>query len=117
MRARLLRSYVPQYPQPIAFAAGDVVRLGARDSEWPAFAWVTTADGNAGWAPHAWLRPRDDGHAVALRDYIARELHDDAGQAVTLHHELGGWWWSERADGALGWLPGRDLERIDGTPP
>ena len=68
MRARAVRDYRTQYANPIRFACGDVVALGARDTEWPAFAWTTTADGNAGWAPVDWLQPRDDGHAVALRD-------------------------------------------------
>ncbi|MGE8289956.1 MAG: peptide-binding protein, partial [Stenotrophomonas sp.] len=24
-----------------------------------------------------------------------------------------GWWWSERADGAQGWLPARELELLE----
>lgn len=115
MRARLLCDYRSAYPHPIRFHAGQVVALGVRDEEWPAFAWVGTGDGNAGWAPHAWLRLLDDGHAEALRDYDARELDADAGESVLLHHEHGGWWWSERADGAQGWLPASDLELLQDT--
>jgi len=32
---------------------------------------------------------------------------------VKLHHEHGGWWWSERANGATGWLPARELELLE----
>lgn len=113
MRARLVRDYRTTFANPIGFAAGEVVRLGERDGEWPAFVWVETADGNAGWAPHGWLRPLGDGRAEALSDYSARELDADAGDIVLLHSELGGWWWAERADGAQGWLPARDLETLD----
>ena len=115
MRARLLGPHRSQYPDPVHFRRGEVVGLGARDEEWPAFAWVTCNEGRAGWAPVDWLQPLDASRARALRDYDARELDADDGDMVTLHHEHGGWWWSERADGALGWLPARNLELLDGT--
>lgn len=113
MRARLLCDHRSAYPVPIRFRAGQVVGLGVRDEEWPAFAWVRLDDGNAGWAPHAWLRPLGDGRAEALRDYDARELDAECGDTVTLHQEHGGWWWSERTDGACGWLPAADLELLE----
>ena len=115
-QARLLDDYRSTYPNPIHLHAGEQVGLGVRDEEWPAFAWVTTGDGHAGWAPVAWLRPLGDGRAEALRDYDARELDADMGDAVILHHEHGGWWWSERADGAQGWLPAADLELLEENP-
>ncbi len=110
-RARIVRDYRTQYANPIRFARGEVVTLGARDTEWPAFIWTTTIDGNAGWAPVDWLKPLDNGRAEALREYSAQELDADAGDAVTLLHELGGWWWCEHADGRSGWLPTEHLER------
>lgn len=113
MRARVTRDYRTQYPNPIGFAEGEVVQLGARDTEWPAFAWVTTADGNAGWAPGDWLEPLADGRARALRDYTARELDVGAGSAVTLLHALGGWWWCRRDDGHDGWVPDTHLAPHD----
>lgn len=111
IRARIVRDYRAQYPNPIRFAQGEIVTLGERDTEWPAFIWATTADGNAGWAPFDWLKPLHDGHAEALRDYSAQELDVDADGEVTLLHELGGWWWCERADGRCGWVPTEHLER------
>jgi mannose-6-phosphate isomerase-like protein (cupin superfamily) len=115
MRATLLRDVRTQYANPIGFRRGDVVRLGDRDSEWLAFAWTTTSDGNAGWAPVEWLRPLGDGTAEALRDYTARELDADADETVELTDELGGWWWSRNAEGREGWLPANAL-RIEPTP-
>ncbi|KUF32176.1 SH3 domain-containing protein, partial [Xanthomonas phaseoli] len=102
MRARLLCDHRAAYANPVRFQAGQQVGVGVRDEEWPAFAWVTTDSGRAGWAPLAWLRPLGDGRAEALRDYDARELDAHTGEDVLLHHEHGGWWWSERADGTLG---------------
>ena len=108
-RARVATDYRSQYPDPIRFAAGDVVALGERDTEWPAFVWAQTADGNAGWAPHDWLEPTDSGRAVALRSYSAQELDVASGDEVLLHHELGGWWWAERHDGRCGYVPATHL--------
>ncbi|ALN59659.1 SH3 domain-containing protein [Lysobacter enzymogenes] len=112
MRAVVLADYRSQYPDPIAFARGAVVRLGERDDEWPAFAWTTLHDGRAGWAPLRWLRPLGDGRAQALRDYDARELDVAAGQDLRLIDEHGGWWWAQRDDGAQGWVPARHLQTI-----
>jgi hypothetical protein len=72
--------------------------------------WTITADGNAGWAPFDWLTPLGDNRAEALRDYSAQELNVDAGDEVTLHHELGGWWWCEDANGRCGYVPAEHLE-------
>jgi Variant SH3 domain len=110
LRARVVRDYRTQYANPIRFAAGEIVTLGARDTEWPAFIWSITQDGNAGWAPVDWLTPLGDGRAEALRDYSAQELDVDASDDVVLHSELGGWWWCERMDGIRGWVPANCLE-------
>lgn len=113
MWAKLLGAYRSQYRNPLHLHTGQIVELGVRDEEWPAFAWVRTTDGSAGWAPIAWLRVLDDGRAEALRDYSACELDVESGERVKLHHEYGGWWWSERANGAQGWLPALDLELLE----
>jgi Variant SH3 domain len=112
MQAHVIRGYRAQYANPIRFARGDIVTLGERDTEWPAFIWTVTAiDGNAGWAPFDWLQPLGDGSAEALRDYTAQELDVAVGDEVTLLHELGGWWWCEHTDGRAGWVPTEHLEQ------
>ncbi len=115
MQAHALHGYRTQYANPIRFARGDVVTLGARDTEWSAFAWTTTADGNAGWAPTDWLQARDNGQVVALHDYCARELDVEAGDILTPLQELGGWWWCQHRDGRSGWLPADHLALINET--
>ncbi|KRG69571.1 SH3 domain-containing protein [Pseudoxanthomonas dokdonensis] len=115
MRVRAVRDYRSQYANPIRLARGEAVMVGERDTEWPAFAWTTTADGNAGWAPVDWLQTRDDGSAVALRDYSAQELDVQAGDTLAVARQLGGWYWCTRADGRSGWLPARDLQPINET--
>lgn len=110
MKARITHDYRTQYANPIRFAAGEIVTLGERDTEWPAFIWAITRDGNAGWAPFDWLKPLDGGRAEALRDYSAQELDVDQGDDVVLHSELGGWWWAQRRDGRCGYVPAEHLE-------
>jgi Variant SH3 domain len=110
-RTRVVRDYRTQYANPIRFAAGEIVTVAHRDTEWPAFIWTITSDGNAGWAPLDWLKPLGDGHAEALRDYSAQELDVDTGDEVVLHSELGGWWWCQRQNGRCGWVP---ADRLDG---
>src|SRR5690606_13099600 len=111
--ARLVRDYRCQYADPVRFARGETVTVGARDSEWPEFLWATDAAGRSGWVHERWL-DADHGTARATRDYSARELDARAGAEVRLIEQAGGWWWCENASGAQGWLPARDLEMPNG---
>lgn len=114
MKARLLRDYRSQYPDPIRFRAGECVVLGECDREWPEFLWATDAYGRSGWVHQRFLDAAT-GTATAIRDYIARELDADTGETVALIEEAGGWWWAQNTEGEQGWLPARDLhiERND----
>jgi SH3-like domain-containing protein len=107
--ARVVRDYRTQYPDPVRFAQGETVAVGARDTEWPEFVWATDAGGRSGWVHQRYL-DADRGTARATRDYSARELDASAGEQVRLIEEAGGWWWCESATGAQGWLPARDLD-------
>lgn len=117
MRARLLCDYRAAYANPIRFHAGQQVAIGVRDEEWPAFAWVNTGEGHAGWAPVAWLRPLGDGLAEALRDYDARELDAHQGEHVLLHYEHGGGGGPSVPMARRAGLPAADLELLDDTTP
>jgi Variant SH3 domain len=116
-RARVVREYRAQYANPIRFAEGDIVTLGDRDDEWSDFAWTTTADGNAGWAPYDWLKPLGDGRAQALRDYCAQELDVDPDDEMDVLDDYGGWYWVTDGRRTAGWVPGACLEVVDDTPP
>lgn len=108
MFAVLLRDYRTQYHDPVRFARGDAVVVGARDTEWPEFLWATDAAGRSGWVHQSYLAG-DRGTVLGARDYTARELDADAGERVRLIEQAGGWWWAENERGAQGWLPARDL--------
>ncbi|TDR48846.1 variant SH3 domain-containing protein [Tahibacter aquaticus] len=109
MMARLLRDYRRTYADPVRFASGERVTLGARDGEWPQFIWATDAGGRSGWVHERYLDTTTGTTASAVRDYSALELDANAGERVRLIEEAGGWYWVENECGAQGWLPARDL--------
>ena len=105
MRARVLKAYQVQYPDPIEVRRGDAVFLGMKDPEFPGWIWATsTASGKAGWVPEEFLTIQDD-RGTARRDYSAREQRVDEGQIVEVIEELLGWALIEVEPGRRGWVP------------
>lgn len=109
MFALALRDYRTQYHDPVVIKVGELVVLGARDTEWPSFIWGADAQGRSGWIPDRVL-DRDSDVAQCIEDYSARELDVDAGESLRLLHETGGWWWCENARGQQGWVPATHLD-------
>lgn len=114
MKAIVVRNYRTQYPDPVTIAVGEVVVLGARDTEWPQFIWGTDRCGRSGWIPERVLGG-DAGTVRCIEAYSARELDVDVGDDVRLLRETGGWWWCENARGAQGWVPATHLQIEDRT--
>lgn len=100
MHARLSRNYRTRYRNPITFKEGERVTPGLRDVDWPEFIWATDARGRSGWVHQDRLQGD-----LAVRDYDARELEANTGDAVRLIEAAGGWWWAENEIGECGWLP------------
>ena len=65
---------------PLSLASGDVVTVGRRDSDWPAFVFVTTAEGS-GWVPSRYLSA-DAGRAVVETPYNTTELATRSGEIL-----------------------------------
>ena len=105
MQCIVIRAHRSNYPNPITFASGEVVRVGRRDDEYPGWIWTTTADGNAGWAPESLLAIEPDGTAQATGRYTARELDTNVGDVLDVLRELNGWYWVCNASGNEGWVP------------
>lgn len=79
--------------------------VGERDTDWPAFVFVTSAGGQ-GWVPARHLSS-DTGAAVVELAYDTTELAVAAGQEVTVvdKDDESGWWWCRADGGAEGWVP------------
>ena len=116
MRARVLKAYETQYPDPIELRAGESVSLGTKDHDYPGWIWATsTTTGKAGWVPEHFLSAGSGDQATARRDYSARELTVAEGVIVNVIEELLGWALVETESGKTGWVPQTHLAR-SGSP-
>lgn len=65
MLALITTAHHTCYPNPIVFRAGERVRIGHEDDEFPGWVRTFTADGNEGWAPLSLLTPISAEEALA----------------------------------------------------
>lgn len=100
---------VPARPA-IRIVPDDEVAVGHRDTEWPAFVFVTTTEGS-GWVPERYLNA-DRPTAKVIHAYDTQELQATTGTVLTLIEDDpdSGWSWCVSADGQAGWVPRRALE-------
>jgi hypothetical protein len=105
MKLIVVKAHKSNYPNPISFQKGDSLIIEKKDTEFQNWMWVTTKDGNQGWAPVQYLQIIDEQKAVAGKDYTAIELDTGVGDELLLHYELNDWGWVEKKDGACGWVP------------
>lgn len=103
---------IPDRP-PIRVEVGDPVSVGERDSEWPAFVFITGEKGS-GWVPERHLDRRGLS-AVVTEKYDTSELPTAEGEELELLHEdpISGWLWCRAKNGREGWVPERTLSRLD----
>lgn len=98
---------------PLALAVGDAVSVGDRDTTWPAFVFVETAEGRAGWVPARHLSgPGPRAEAVAAYDTTELPVHAGERVAVLEDDVESGWCWCQAADGREGWVPHEVLEPV-----
>lgn len=90
---------------PLSLAAGDLVRLGPPDADWPGWVWVTAVNGRGSYVPEDHLATLPDGTARVTNAFHARDLTVRRGDAVESLREVKGWHWCRDAAGAEGWLP------------
>lgn len=107
-----LRHEIPARP-PVRVQVGDRVKVGERDSEWPAFVFVTSLQGS-GWIPERQL-DRQGATAVVTEGYDTTELPIEAGEELEVVHEdsASGWLWCRARNGREGWVPQRTLFPVD----
>ena len=105
MLALITTAHHTSYPNPIGLSAGERVRIGHEDDEFPGWVRTFTTDGNEGWAPLSLLTLLGEGEALARQDYTARELDVVVGERVRVERELAGWLWVHNETGGSGWIP------------
>jgi len=104
---------IPERP-PLSLVSGDVVTVGRRDGDWPAFVFVTTVRGS-GWVPSRHLSA-ETGRAVVVTPYNTTELATRSGEIleVIARDDESGWLWCRSTDGREGWVPSRTVEATGG---
>ena len=110
MRATVFRDHVPPERTPIRVTPGDQVSVGRRDTQWPAFVFVTTPVGE-GWVPARYLSV-DHGSATVDVAYDTTELGVAVGDVVEIIERdvTSGWWWCRSAADEVGWVPATSFE-------
>jgi variant SH3 domain-containing protein len=100
---------IPERP-PLSLASGDVVSVGRRDADWPAFVFVTSAQGS-GWVPSRYLSAQA-GRAVVETPYNTAELVTTSGEVLDVidRDDESGWLWCRSTDGREGWVPSHSVE-------
>jgi SH3 domain-containing protein/variant SH3 domain-containing protein len=100
---------IPERP-PLSLASGDVVTVGRRDEDWPAFVFVMTAQGS-GWVPSRYLSA-SAGRVVVETPYDTTELATRSGEILEVidRDDESGWLWCRSTDGREGWVPSRSVE-------
>jgi hypothetical protein len=109
-RVWAIRDHVIPDRPPIQVTAGERVQAGQRDTTWPAFTFVTTADGS-GWVPTRYVRQGTDG-GIIVHPYDTTELETSAGEELTVvaTDDVSGWTWVRNTAGREGWVPNETIE-------
>lgn len=105
---RVISDYQSAYTDPLIISAGDQLRIGERESEWPGWLWCTTEQGISRWVPQAYVA-REGDTALVLNDYDATELSVRAGEGLVAAQEESGWLWCTNRNGESGWVPVENL--------
>ena len=106
MKVRVVVAYQTPYLEPIELEAGEIVRLGGRDEEYPGWIWTKAKSGREGWAPASIFEADASAEsAIVLENYSARELDTSEGEELVVRRELSGWYWVLNSGGNEGWVP------------
>jgi hypothetical protein len=100
---------IPERP-PLSLAAGEIVCVGRRDDDWPAFVFVTAEHG-LGWVPSRHLSA-DTGEATVNTPYNTTELATRRGEPLEIiePEDESGWLWCRSEVGSEGWVPSRTIK-------
>ncbi len=104
MRLKITQPYTTQYPDPISFDAGAILKVERGDAVYPGWYWCHAPSGKTGWVHHSFLAA-SSGTTTSLRAYSAKELTVTGGEQGAILQQLDGWAYIRLDTGAEGWLP------------
>lgn len=112
MRSVLTADHEIPRRAPLTIGPGEVVQIGERDTEWPAFVFITSARGS-GWVP-ARLIDAEGATGTVRAPYDTTELPASRGEQVDVIRDdvESGWSWCRNVEGREGWVPNRVLRSL-----
>ncbi|KOO14340.1 hypothetical protein AKJ18_13605 [Vibrio xuii] len=106
------RKHVSEYPNPFYLKQGDKVALGAMDDEFPNWIFITSDEGEQGWAPIQYIQKLErSSDGIMLQDYDNAELNTVIGEKLSVLFELNAWYRVLRVTGEVGWVPVCSVQR------
>jgi hypothetical protein len=106
---RVIKSHEPELCEPLVVAEGTRLHFERRPTKWEGWLWCTTAEGESGWVPEAWVELEGE-HCIMLRAYDTTELSVNPGDAIRALLIESGWVFGATRTGTLGWVPLECLE-------
>ncbi|MFZ0885720.1 MAG: SH3 domain-containing protein [Candidatus Acidiferrales bacterium] len=110
-QVRIQLEHKIEYADPIGVTAGERVRVGREDDQFPGWKWCKASDGREGWVPVE-LLSNQQGEANVLQDYSARELAVRPGEEVVVEEARHDWLLVRNARGERGWIPASHVETL-----
>lgn len=111
-RVRVITAYQAQYPDPIRVKAGEQIRVGREDPEFPGWKWCTASDGCSGWVPIELLSGSAPDASI-IQDYSAQELSVVVGEELNIEDARHSWLLVRNATGEHGWIPASHVTTLD----
>ncbi len=103
--------HVSEYPNPFYLKQGDKVALGAIDDEFPNWIFITSDEGEQGWAPIQYIEKIEgSAEGTLLQDYDNVEFNTVIGEKLLVLFELNEWYRVSRPTGEMGWIPVRSVQ-------
>jgi Variant SH3 domain len=111
--ALVVASYDSQYPDPISMNVGDQLKIVKRtDVEWPGWVFCESQTLKKGWVPENSIKIKGES-AVAMQNYVAREVSVMEGEIVRIETVESGWAWVTNMTNETGWVPLKNLKIVD----
>lgn len=105
-RFKVGRAWIRSYTPALSVVAGEAVKTGAGDEDWPGWVWCSNADGLGGWLPETCLSHDECGDtAVLLTAFDTVELTVAEDEELEGFEAREGWIWCRNEAGDQGWVP------------
>jgi SH3-like domain-containing protein len=112
VKLRVKKAHKASFDYSVAFKKGDKVKVGKEDPEMPSWFWCENKDGVWSWIPQEYLT-REGSEGTITHGYDTTELTVAIGETLEYLREVKFWTLCRTRYGKEGWVPTRNLERVD----